>query len=214
MARLIFVAPPLTTATPPADFGLLSHTLIQSDGTDQILTDPASADLILIDARENLAWAKTASQRLTGREFGRPVLVIASTAALPLLTPDWGFDDFILDSATPAELDARLRFVLSTHSHDLITAGPIIIDEVGYSATLDGASLNLTYTEFELLKYLLLHPGHVLTREHLLSEVWGYGYYGGTRTVDVHIRRLRAKLAPYDHFISTVRNVGYRFTAR
>ena len=81
-------------------------------------------------------------------------------------------------------------------------------------ATVGGQPLDLTYTEFELLKYLVAHPGRVLTREQLLSEVWGYDYYGGARTVDVHIRRLRAKLGPeYDAWISTVRNVGYRFGA-
>ena len=80
--------------------------------------------------------------------------------------------------------------------------------------TAGGQPLNLTYTEFELLKHLVSHPGRVLSREHLLSQVWGYDYYGGTRTVDVHIRRLRAKLgAEYDGHITTVRNVGYRFAA-
>ena len=89
-----------------------------------------------------------------------------------------------------------------------------MIDEDAYLATVGGQPLDLTYTEFELLKYLVAHPGRVLTREQLLSEVWGYDYYGGARTVDVHIRRLRAKLGPeYDAWISTVRNVGYRFGA-
>ena len=78
---------------------------------------------------------------------------------------------------------------------------------------LNGAQLDLTYTEFELLKYLAQHPGRVFSRETLLSDVWGYDYYGGTRTVDVHVRRLRAKLGQYDHYIGTVRNVGYRFAS-
>ena len=80
---------------------------------------------------------------------------------------------------------------------------------------MDGNQLDLTYTEFELLKFLVAHPGRVLSREELLKNVWGYDYYGGTRTVDVHVRRLRAKLSTeYDQCIGTVRNVGYRFDPR
>ena len=90
----------------------------------------------------------------------------------------------------------------------------IRIDEDAYHVTISGEPLDLTYTEFELLRYLVQHQGKVLTREVLLSKVWGYDYFGGTRTVDVHIRRLRAKLGQFDHFIGTVRNVGYRFAAR
>ena len=78
-------------------------------------------------------------------------------------------------------------------------------------ATVRGRVLDLTYKEFELLKYLSQHPGRVYTRQQLLQEVWGYDYFGGTRTVDVHVRRLRAKLGPeYEALIGTVRNVGYR----
>jgi DNA-binding response OmpR family regulator len=94
----------------------------------------------------------------------------------------------------------------------VIRTGNIVIDEAGYSAKLNGTQLDLTYTEFELLKYLAQHPGRVFSRQQLLSDVWGYDYYGGTRTVDVHVRRLRAKLGPeYESMIGTVRNVGYRF---
>ena len=94
----------------------------------------------------------------------------------------------------------------------MIQTGNILIDEAGYSAKLNGVQLDLTYTEFELLKYLAQHPGRVFSRQQLLSDVWGYDYYGGTRTVDVHVRRLRAKLGPeYESVIGTVRNVGYRF---
>ena len=93
-----------------------------------------------------------------------------------------------------------------------ITAGALVIDEATYSVRLRGRLLDLTYKEFELLKYLAQHPGRVFTRAQLLQEVWGYDYYGGTRTVDVHVRRLRAKLGPeHEVLIGTVRNVGYRF---
>ena len=94
-----------------------------------------------------------------------------------------------------------------------IHASGVVIDEASYTARVSGTALNLTYKEFELLKYLAQHPGRVFTRDQLLHEVWGYDYYGGTRTVDVHVRRLRAKLgADHEQLIGTVRNVGYRFT--
>lgn len=93
-----------------------------------------------------------------------------------------------------------------------IRSGDLIVDTNGYTASLHGRPIDLAYKEFELLKYLVQHPGRVFTRAQLLQEVWGYDYYGGTRTVDVHIRRLRAKLGgEYEHLIGTVRNVGYRF---
>src|SRR5690606_809267 len=95
---------------------------------------------------------------------------------------------------------------------DEIASGSVTIDEASYSARLNGTVLDLTYKEFELLKYLVQHPGRVFTRAQLLQEVWGYDYFGGTRTVDVHVRRLRAKLgADHEVLIGTVRNVGYRF---
>jgi DNA-binding response OmpR family regulator len=132
------------------------------------------------------------------------------------ISSDWGFDDLLLASAGPAEVDVRLRLAMTPVSPSgvdpLIQTGNIIIDEAGYSAKLNGVQLDLTYTEFELLKYLAQHPGRVFSRQQLLSDVWGYDYYGGTRTVDVHVRRLRAKLGPeYESVIGTVRNVGYRF---
>jgi DNA-binding response OmpR family regulator len=138
-----------------------------------------------------------------------------------VITAEWGADDLLLDSATPAEVDARLRLARERSTHrstndqpEEISSGELMIDAGGYTARLRGVPLDLTYKEFELLKYLVQHPGRVFTRAQLLQEVWGYDYYGGTRTVDVHVRRLRAKLGPeYDQLIGTVRNVGYRFDA-
>jgi DNA-binding response OmpR family regulator len=93
-----------------------------------------------------------------------------------------------------------------------IRTGEVVIDENSYTARIKGRALDLTFKEFELLKYLAQHPGRVFTRSQLLQEIWGYDYFGGTRTVDVHIRRLRSKLGPeFEAIIGTVRNVGYRF---
>jgi DNA-binding response OmpR family regulator len=128
-------------------------------------------------------------------------------------------DDVILATAGPAEVEARIRLATGRRNlaaaadvPDEIRSGELAIDEATYSARLRGRALDLTFKEFELLKFLAQHPGRVFTRAHLLQEVWGYDYFGGTRTVDVHVRRLRAKLGPeHESLIGTVRNVGYRF---
>lgn len=125
------------------------------------------------------------------------------------------FEDFCLSPFHPAEAEARLRhlFFRSVPGDDteIITYGALALNLATYQATIDGAPLDLTYMEYELLKFLAQSPGKVFTRETLLSHVWGYDYYGGARTVDVHIRRLRAKLgAEHANLIHTVRSVGYR----
>jgi len=143
---------------------------------------------------------------------------VLTEGGLAGLTAEWGVDDVLLDTAGPAEVEARLRLALTRLSQNeepesvQITAGDLVIDEASYSARLRGRLLDLTYKEFELIKHLAQHPGRVFTRAQLLQEVWGYDYFGGTRTVDVHVRRLRAKLGPeHESLIGTVRNVGYRF---
>jgi DNA-binding response OmpR family regulator len=147
--------------------------------------------------------------------------LITTEGGLSATSADWGFDDVILDSAGPAEVDARVRVAIgklealriqADPTSGEIKSGDVIIDEKSYTAKIKGRSLDLTYKEFELLKYLAQHPGRVFTRSQLLQEIWGYDYFGGTRTVDVHIRRLRSKLGTeFEAIIGTVRNVGYRF---
>jgi DNA-binding response OmpR family regulator len=151
-------------------------------------------------------------------------MVITTEGGLSAINADWGIDDVILDTAGPAEVDARIRIVIgqtaiaqlaSNPSAGEIRSGEVIIDESSYTAKIKGRVLDLTFKEFELLKYLAQHPGRVFTRSQLLQEIWGYDYFGGTRTVDVHIRRLRSKLGPeFEAIIGTVRNVGYRFSAQ
>jgi DNA-binding response OmpR family regulator len=126
------------------------------------------------------------------------------------------FDDFCLAPVQPAELEARLKHLFwrtgSGTRPELIEYGKLVLNLETYQAAIENRPLDLTYMEYELLKFLATHPGKVFTRETLLSRVWGYEYYGGARTVDVHIRRLRAKLTEeHAHLIQTVRSVGYRF---
>ena len=118
-------------------------------------------------------------------------------------------------SADVIFVDARIRLAMGRQSADQVSSriqtSGISIDESSYSAKVHGKPLDLTYKEFQLLHFFATHPSRVFTREQLLSEVWGYDYFGGTRTVDVHVRRLRAKLGDLEQLIGTVRNVGYRF---
>ena len=126
------------------------------------------------------------------------------------------FDDFVVMGASAAEIEARLSHLFRRtgrgKQHDLIVHGPLALNLETYQAALDGRPLDLTFMEYELLRFLAAHPGKVFTREVLLSRVWGYEYFGGARTVDVHVRRLRAKFGEeHAHLIETVRSVGYRF---
>jgi DNA-binding response OmpR family regulator len=146
-----------------------------------------------------------------------PLLLLVSGAQLRELSlRDELFDDFCLTPVRQAELDARLKHLYFRTGRgtrpDLIEYGPLVLNLETYQAAITGRPLDLTYMEYELLKFLASHPGKVFTRETLLSRVWGYDYYGGARTVDVHVRRLRAKLTEeHAPLIQTVRSVGYRF---
>lgn len=146
-----------------------------------------------------------------------PLLVLVSGADLDELElRDELFDDFCIDPFHPRELEARLRHLFwaagGAEASELVTYGSLVLNLETYQAVIDGRPLDLTYMEYELLKFMAQHPGRVFTRDQLLSRVWGYEYYGGARTVDVHVRRLRAKLGEeHAGLIQTVRSVGYRF---
>jgi DNA-binding response OmpR family regulator len=146
-----------------------------------------------------------------------PVLLLVSGAQLAdLELREDLFDDFCLHPFQPRELEARLKHLFWRTGRgtrpELVEYGDLLLNLETYQAAIAGKPLDLTYMEYELLKFLASHPGKVFTRETLLSRVWGYEYYGGARTVDVHIRRLRAKLGEeHANLIQTVRSVGYRF---
>ena len=147
-----------------------------------------------------------------------PVLAIVSEQHLSSYDATLGFDDFLVHPYRPPELQARVRQCLwrfgkkATETPDVITSGDLILDLAKYEVYVAGRPIELTYKEYELLKFLATNSEKVFTRETLLNRVWGYDYYGGARTVDVHIRRLRSKIEDRDHvYIDTVRNVGYRF---
>lgn len=175
-----------------------------------------SAAIAIVDARADLAASRALCRLLSGSSEVA-VIGVVTEGGLIAVNGDWGVDDVLVPTTGPAEVDARLRLAVARYASQgqegttLITVGEMVIDEETYVARVRGRPLDLTYKEFELLKYLCQHPGRVFTRAHLLQEVWGYDFFGGTRTVDVHVRRLRAKLGPdHDSLIGTVRNVGYK----
>ena len=202
--------------------GLLPHTVKVLPAEPTALIDAPEADVVLIDGRSDLAGARALTRLVRATGVAVPVLLVLTEGGLAVVATDWGADDIVLNTAGPVEVEARLRLAIGRLASDrdtgpdahVIRSGGLSIDDVSYTARLDGRLLDLTYKEFELVKFLAQHQGRVFTRQQLLQEVWGYDYFGGTRTVDVHIRRLRAKLGPdHETLIGTVRNVGYRFVA-
>jgi len=213
----------LLTAEPAVDsvlpsLSLLAHTVRTAPTDVSSLLEAGTAEVVIVDARNDLPTARGLCRLLgtTGRSI--PVVAVVSEGGLVAVNADWGLDDILLPSTGPAEVDARLRLVVARRgglanqeSMGKVSLGELVIDEGTYTARLRGRPLDLTYKEFELLKYLAQHAGRVFTRAQLLHEVWGYDFFGGTRTVDVHVRRLRAKLGPeHEALIGTVRNVGYK----
>jgi DNA-binding response OmpR family regulator len=212
----------LTNAMTPSSevlpaLGLLGHSVRVAPAEVSALLSAPQSEAILVDARKDLAGARSLCRLLRTTGLTSPLFAVLTEGGLVALTAEWGVDDVLLDSAGPAEVDARLRLATGKKADTepagdpgVVRAGDLTIDEGTYTCRLRGRVLDLTFKEFELLKYLAQHPGRVFTRAQLLQEVWGYDYYGGTRTV--HVRRLRAKLGTeHEQLIGTVRHVGYKF---
>ncbi|MFB8187744.1 winged-helix domain-containing protein [Microbacterium sp. NPDC055988] len=211
---LVLTNAPLSEQVLPA-LELLSHKARQIPAETAQLVNAPEYDVVIVDGRHDLVAAKSLCRLLRATGQDAPLLLVVTEGGMSALSGDWGIDDVLLVTAGPAEIDARLRLALARRDDVAeparVQASGVTIDEQSYSAKLRGRPLDLTYKEFQLLHFLATHPSRVFTREQLLSEVWGYDYFGGTRTVDVHVRRLRAKLGDQEQIIGTVRNVGYRF---
>ncbi len=178
--------------------------------------DGWSGAIICADEDPDSAFTLCRTLRKRDIPFDPVLLLINPTQLTDLSLREDLFDDFCLTPTRPAELAARLKHLFWRTGRgtrpELIEYGPLMLNLETYQAAISGKPLDLTYMEYELLKFLASHPGKVFTRETLLSRVWGYDYYGGARTVDVHVRRLRAKLSEeHAPLIQTVRSVGYRF---
>jgi DNA-binding response OmpR family regulator len=223
MAKLLMLTNSLGASADvlPA-LGLLQHDVRILPAEVSVLIDAPIVDCVFVDARRDLPNTKAFTKLITTTGVSTPIVVITTEGGLSAINADWPIVDVILDTAGPAEVDARIRIVIGKDaltqlaknpSLKEIRSGEVVIDEDSYTAKIKGRTLDLTFKEFELLKYLAQHPGRVFSRSQLLQEIWGYDYFGGTRTVDVHIRRLRSKLGPeFESVIDTVRNVGYRFS--
>ncbi|GAA4738255.1 response regulator transcription factor [Gordonia alkaliphila] len=211
---LLLLTPEASAEAVLPSLSLLPHRVRILPADTSSLVDVDDAEVVLVDARRDLAAARGLCRLLHG---GRALLgAVVTEGGLVAVTAEWGIDDFLLPETGPAELDARLRLLAARggggdEQTNLVTLGELVIDEATYTARLRGRPIDLTYKEFELLKYLAQNAGRVFTRAQLLHEVWGYDFFGGTRTVDVHVRRLRAKLgSDHEALIGTVRNVGYK----
>ena len=214
MAQLLVLSAMPEQEILPA-LSLLSHKVRVIPAEPAGIVNAPSADLIFLDARHDLNNMKSLAKILQTTGLSAPLVLILTEGGLAAVNEEWGATDIILNTAGPAEVDVRIRLALARNKPkaqaNLVETNGIAIDDVTYSAKVHGVPLDLTYKEFELLKFLTQHPGRVFSREQLLSEVWGYDYFGGTRTVDVHIRRLRFKLGDLESLIGTVRNRGYSF---
>jgi DNA-binding response OmpR family regulator len=222
MSTLLLLTSALQSSTEVLPgLSLLSHQVKLLPAEGSALLEAPDSDLVLVDGRQDLAHARDLCRLMLATGSDTPVMLVLTEGGLSVVSADWGMDDVVLATVGPAELEARIRLTIARHharsqaddpdSH-VIRSGEVVVDDATYTARLGGRPLDLTFKEFELLKYLAQHPGRVFSRQQLLQEVWGYDYFGGTRTVDVHVRRLRAKLGPEnENLIGTVRNVGYRF---
>jgi DNA-binding response OmpR family regulator len=184
--------------------------------SEEELANGKSGDILIIEVgnRLNDITLSESLQRIK-QELHAPIILITDKKTLHGLEYDSNVDDFILKPCNLAELSLRLKWLLrknkNKESTEILIAGDIAIDLSRCEVIVAGKVVDLTFTEYELLKLLIYQKGRVLTRDELLNKIWGYDYFGGDRTVDVHITRLRNKIEDTRHtFIETVRNIGYR----
>jgi DNA-binding response OmpR family regulator len=175
----------------------------------------ASRDLVVVDATRDLSRAQALCRRLRAAGDHVAILVVMPEAGLAGFQRDWGASDFVLPTAGPAEVEARIRLLAqrpdATSPDDAIRVGELVVDPVSYQVRLRGRPLDLTYKEFELLRFLAARPGRVSTRAQLLQEVWGYDFLGATPTGGVRARRRRDRFgAEHESMIATIRGVGYK----
>lgn len=171
------------------------------------------ADVAIIDARSDLEAARGVCRGLTADAPGVAVVAVVASANFMAVDVDWHFDDVLLPAAEGDELQARLRLAIARRRSAMdgtLKFGELLLHPASFTGSLGGKDLSLTLTEFKLLSFLVQHAGRAFTRTRLMHEVWGYDCSGRVRTVDVHVRRLRAKLGPeHESMIDTVRGVGY-----
>jgi DNA-binding response OmpR family regulator len=220
MELLLLTTDPEPSSVLPA-LGMLGHRIHPARPELAALFDTGPCDVVIVDARAELVAVRALCRLIAGAGIAEPVVAVFTEAGLVAVTTDWGLDEILLPTSSPAEVGTRLRLLPpSRQATDPAPAirrtrplvrGELIIDEDTHTARIRGTPLALTYLEFALLSHLARHPGRVFTRTELLARVWDPDTRAGTRTVDVHVRRLRAKLGPqHQHLLGTVRNTGYQ----
>ena len=212
MVRLLLLSSAPELSVP--SISLLPHTVIAAEISPHSVATHSDIDLVILDGVSDLVAARSMATLLSNAQVSTPVVLALSDTSLPVIDGTWGITDFITPTMSLAEVDARIRIAVSSRQKDAATTishSGVRVDDASFQAHAGSRALDLTFKEFELLRFLVANPGRVFTREQLLAEVWGYDYFGGTRTVDVHVRRLRAKLGDHESVVGTVRNVGYRF---
>lgn len=169
------------------------------------------ADVLLVELSEQPMRRIRELSRVV-EALGIPVVAVVDSPTLAMIEGVAGLSDFVTEPVDPLELRLRLRRIVTGSDDEVVAFKDLELNPLHFRATLAGEPMDLTYMEYELLRFLVQNPGRVWSREQLLSKVWGYDYYGGARTVDVHVRRLRSKLGEErSSWITTVRSVGYRF---
>jgi two-component system, OmpR family, alkaline phosphatase synthesis response regulator PhoP len=194
--------------------GFSCATATYAEAVEAFNTRPPDSMLVFVTGREDTPEWRLVQELKKLKNL--PVVAIAAEQAFKGLDQRLEIDDFIVAPPSPAELVVRIARLLhkpqNRDSADLIKCDGLVIDLVTCEVTIDGNKADLTFKEFELLKLMAANKGRVFTRQALLDKIWGYDYFGGDRTVDVHVRRLRSKIEDASHtYIETVRNIGYRF---
>jgi len=200
----------------------IGYACLIADRSDEVkeavIKSNASLALVDMNGSATLPWIESIWDQLQEIKLKKqlPVVAVFSSETLDKLSADFDVEDFVVESSDLSELAARLGRIIrkleNSSDQEPIRCGDLVIDHENCEVSVDGQVLSLTFKEYELLKLFASNKGHVFTREALLDRIWGYDYFGGDRTVDVHIRRLRSKIETAEReYIETVRNIGYRF---
>jgi DNA-binding response OmpR family regulator len=221
MSRVLFVTDDWTHKKPLKSGLLESGFSVVPVTSAEVFKDdfvPEKLDVVVVDLERCATESPKLCQALRRERALKelPLVLLVTEDQLGRIDFGWGLEDYLTLPVSAKRLAERLNFLMWKLHHVVVkngfAVGDVVIDFERYEVRVKGELADLTYKEFELLKFLATHPGKVFTREALLDKVWGYDYYGGTRTVDVHIRRLRAKIETGGAtYIETVRNVGYKF---
>ena len=221
MAKILLLADEAHGARLKSDIGYIGHqvehvSLREHLATNASPTPLASFDLLIVSPDGSPERLVQILSRIQHQDL--PLLVITDEITALNLDFSLGINDFIITPYSLRELEARLRLALWSDDRPIdehtIKIEDLTINTIRYEVRVKGEIVELTLKEYELIKHLVTHQGRVFTRSDLLDSIWGYDYYGGMRTVDVHIRRLRSKLSDFGSAIATVRGVGYKFDLR